>query len=214
MQSALKRKHVCLILQLREQSITGDNLISTTSSSDAPICVGAILFLVSFILIVIVIGCSTVSSPGGACPQDWLTTAFYIVAIGFCLGGGILAIAFWVKLRRRNNPAFQARKKIIPKEVANELKLKENLTRLAKLFQISTKVKLNDAGRILDLSREDLLAHLHQWESTLGNFRVEGEFIIVEAGNITTFIHELDEQMKAWSATERLNKELGEGKLD
>ena len=54
----------------------------------------------------------------------------------------------------------------------------------------------------LGLSKSDLFTHLIEWASQF-NFKINGDFINMEDGDVDAFLRDLENNFKEWDAKER-----------
>ena len=77
----------------------------------------------------------------------------------------------------------------------------QNLQKLAGLFKISSKIKIDDLVDILNLKRSLLIDKLIEWSDKF-SFKIDGDFLTVSEESVSDFIEALEKQFANWGETE------------
>ena len=97
------------------------------------------------------------------------------------------------------NPTEFERLKI---EEIRRKKEEADLEIIKKVLQVSSKIQINMLRNILDLDEKTFDSRIIEWAHEL-NFRIDGDYIVVENTDIDGFIKILDEQFEQWSKIEK-----------
>ena len=80
----------------------------------------------------------------------------------------------------------------------------QNLQKLARLFKISSKIKIDDLVDMLNLKRSLLIDKLIEWSDKF-SFKIDGDFLTVSEESVSDFIEALEKQFVIWGETEKQN---------
>lgn len=84
-------------------------------------------------------------------------------------------------------------------------KEKEILKRIKKMMEVSTRIKLDVMRDALDMNTKVFNSRIFDWAEKF-NFKINGDFVIIEQADIDGFVADLDKQFEIWENTERAGK--------
>ncbi len=84
-------------------------------------------------------------------------------------------------------------------------KEKEILKRIKKMMEVSTRIKLDVMRDALDMNTKVFNSRIFDWAVKF-NFKINGDFVIIEQADIEGFVADLDKQFEIWENTERAGK--------
>lgn len=84
-------------------------------------------------------------------------------------------------------------------------KEKEILKRIKKMMEVSSRIKLDVMRDALDMNTKVFNSRIFDWAEKF-NFKINGDFVIIEQADIEGFMADLDKQFELWENTERAGK--------
>ena len=118
----------------------------------------------------------------------------FLVGLIFYIIGIILAIRS-EKIRVKS--AEKRAKKVTKKDKIDASRIQK----LSKLLKISDRIKIDDISDVLKMKRGILLDQLIDWSDKL-EFKLDGDFLIINQSSVDDFINALDKQFSTWERRE------------
>jgi hypothetical protein len=81
----------------------------------------------------------------------------------------------------------------------------EILKRIKKMMEVSTRIRLDVMRDALDMNSKVFNSRIFDWAEKF-NFKINGDFVIIEQADVEGFIADLDNQFEMWESNERTGK--------
>jgi hypothetical protein len=95
----------------------------------------------------------------------------------------------WQKINQEETKKEQVRAKVQLEQGAVE--------KIRKMLTVSTRIKMDMMQRALSLDADTFSNKIFDWAADFG-FKIDGDFVIIEGGDVTGFISKLDAEFADW----------------